>query len=267
MASTYYTAIYICGDKANKQEITTIDLSDNDLTIASSPLIGDIITYLQPHTLELDDNNITSVRDISTAVINTNTVKVLDMRDNDLTAQEASAISDMMTCLEELYISDNKLGDDGAVIISRGITETNTLRILDIGNNKITDTGATAIKNSLLHNTSLEELDIDRNLIGEFCAGEFVVVARNTLKKLSFCGITCTGTSLSLGSKVYRKLIIIVMNNLYYNNNITELYLPQGVEFYDYDELIIDYTITDVKREVELINCTRKHNIQELKIY
>jgi len=52
---------YLCGDETNKQEITTI----NDLTGASSPLIGDIITHLQPHTLKLGDNNITSVRDIS----------------------------------------------------------------------------------------------------------------------------------------------------------------------------------------------------------
>ena len=68
---------YICGDKTNKQEITKIDLNNNDLTGASSHLIADIISYLQPHTLVLQDNNITNVRDISTAVITTSTVKVL----------------------------------------------------------------------------------------------------------------------------------------------------------------------------------------------
>ena len=80
---------YLCGDKANKQEIIKINFSNNVLTGASSHLIADIISHLQPHTL-LHDNNITNVRDISTAVITTCTVKVLHMMGNGLTAQHAS---------------------------------------------------------------------------------------------------------------------------------------------------------------------------------
>ena len=80
---------YLCGDKSNKQEITKINLACNDLTAASSHLIGDIISYLQPHTLVLEYNNITNVRDISTAVVTTSTVKVLEMRGNGLTAHKS----------------------------------------------------------------------------------------------------------------------------------------------------------------------------------
>ena len=154
---------YLCGYKTNKQEITTIDLSDIGLTGASSLLIGDIIIHLQPHTLKLDNNNLTQIRDISVAVINTKTLKVLHIWYNDLTAQEASAISDMITCLEEISIHYNKLGDDGMVIISKGIAKTNTLTKAMIGKNIITSTGATAIANSLIHNTSLEVLDMSNN--------------------------------------------------------------------------------------------------------
>ena len=100
---------YLCG--INKQKVTEINLDDNDLTGASSHHIADIISHLQPHTLHLHNNNITNVKDISTAVNTTSTVKVLDMGNNGLTAQEAPAISDMMICLEELYIYTNKLGD------------------------------------------------------------------------------------------------------------------------------------------------------------
>ena len=149
---------YLCGDKANKQEITKINLGRNYLTGASSHLIADIISHLQPHTLVLDDNKITNVRDISTAVITTSTVKVLDMTDNNLTAQEAVAISDMMICLEELHIRYNKLGDHGAELLSEGITNTKTLRVLNIRNNNIGPSGTTAIANALSNNTSLEEL-------------------------------------------------------------------------------------------------------------
>ena len=144
---------YLCGDKVNKQEITKIYLNDNDLTGASSHLIADIISHLQPHTLELYNNNITNVRDISTAVITTSTVKVLDMWANGLTAQEAVAISDMMICLEELKISDNKLGDHGAELLSEGITNTKTLRVLCICDNNIGPSGTTSIANALSNNT------------------------------------------------------------------------------------------------------------------
>ena len=157
---------YLCGDKTNNQEIAKIDLSNNDLTGASSHLIADIISYLQPHALELSDNNITNVRNISTAVINTSTVKVLDISQNDLTAQEAVAISDMMICLEELYIIYNKLGDHGAELLSEGITNTKTLRELDISDNNIGPSGTTAIANALTFNTSLQQLNISDNNIG-----------------------------------------------------------------------------------------------------
>ncbi|XP_065901069.1 protein NLRC3-like isoform X2 [Dysidea avara] len=238
---------YLCGDKTNKQEITTIDLSDNYLTGASSPLIGDIIIHLQPHTLMLSDSNITSVRDISTAVINTNTVKVLYMGSNGFTLQEASAISDMITCLEELHIG-YKLGDDGAVIISKRITKTNTLRVLGICNNNITSTGATEIAYSLLHNTSLEELDISKNPIGKDGATAIAQAITNnkTLKKLYLYGDTIDEQS-----------AMIIMRSLHHNNSITKLKLPNKLEYNE-----------NVKREAKHINSTRrKCNIQKLEVY
>jgi len=158
---------YLCGDEANKQEITEIHLMENDLTGASSHLIGDIISHLQPHTLWLDDNNITNVKDISTAVITTSTVKVLHMWGNDITAQEAVAISDMMISLEELNISNNILGDHGAELLSEGITNTKTLRVLNISNNNIGPSGAIAIANALTNITSLEELNMSYNKLGD----------------------------------------------------------------------------------------------------
>ena len=112
---------YLCGDKTNKQEIAKVCLGFNDLTGTSSHLIGGIISHLQPHTLVLYKNNITNVRDISTAVINTSTVKVSLISGNDLTALEAAAISDMMICLEKLNISVNRFGDHGAELLSEGI--------------------------------------------------------------------------------------------------------------------------------------------------
>jgi len=207
---------YLCGSKVKNLKAEIIDLNENSLTGASSPLIGDIITHLQPHTLKLGNNNITSVRDISTAVINTNTVKVLNMRINGLTVQEASAISDMMTCLEELDIIMNKLGDDGAAIISEGITKTKSLRVLKIFKIGMTSRGSETIAYSLLHNTSLEILHMGHNAIGKDGATAIAQAITNnkTLKELDLrkCEITTEG-------------VATIMNGIAHNTSLVELQL------------------------------------------
>ena len=197
---------YFCKDKASKQEIIEINLSENDLTGASSPLIADIISHLQVHTLLLCNNNdITNVRDISTAVVASSTLKVLCLNDNYITAQEAVAISDMMICLEELYISNNRLnrklntsnnemfggiGDHGAELLSKGITNTTTLRVLHIADNNIGPSGAIAIANALVNNTSLEELNMNDNDVEQdgVKAIAKAITSKKTLKTLLLYG-------------------------------------------------------------------------------
>ena len=253
---------YLCGDKATKQEITEINLGGNHLTGASSHLIADIISHLQPHTLMLSANNITNVRDISTAVINTSIVKVLNMSSNDLTAQEAVAISDMMICLEELDIRYNKLGDHGAELLSEGITNTKTLRLLNISINNIGPSGTTAIANALTNNTSLEELDMDVNAIRQDGAIAIAKAITNnkTLKILSLGDIGDTLDKESAGVTIIRSLhcmdnesAMIIMRSLHCNNTITGLRLP---DIHD-----------SVQQEVIKINNKRnKCNLQELVV-
>ena len=94
---------YLCGDKANKQAITKIDLSDNDLTGASSHLIADIINHLQAHTLLLEDN-ITNVRDISTSLT------MLDLSGNQLKLTEMIQTAQLLrtnTNLQQLRMCNN----------------------------------------------------------------------------------------------------------------------------------------------------------------
>ena len=208
---------YICGNKVNKQEITEINLDRNNLTGASSHHIGDIISHFQPHTLQLGSNNVTNVRDISAAVTTTSTVKVLNMRGNGLTAQEAIAISDMMICLEVLNITGNKLGDHGAELLSEGITNTKILRILDISYNNIGPSGTTSIANALTNNTSLEVLGMRDNIIGQDGAIAIANAITNnkTLKMLSLKEVTMDKES-----------AMIIMRSIHYNNTITKLILP-----------------------------------------
>ena len=241
---------YLCEDKVNKQEITKIYFRDNDLTGASSHLIADIISHLQPYTLLLQYNKITNVRDISTAVITTSTVKVLDMTSNDLTAQEAVAISDMMICLEALYISNNKLGDHGAELLSEGITNTKTLRVLEIIYNNIGPSGTTAIANALSNNTSLEELYMyDDNFIGQDAAKALgsAIINNKTLKILSLSDVVVTTKH-----SVDKESAMIIIRSLYNNNIITQLWL---------DITLCKDDVTMVTSEAEMVNSIRKsHN-------
>ena len=229
---------YLCEEKSGKLVIKTVILNLNDLTGVSSPLLGDIITYVQLHTLQLSCNNISSMKDISIAVTNSKTIKVLLMEANDLVVQEASAISDMLTSLEEINIRYNKLGDNGAVILSKGIIKSNTLRVLDITENDITATGATAIAESLQHNTSLEVLNMSNNAIGEDGAIEFgCAITNNKMLKhlhLGDCKITATG-------------VMAIANGLLHNNSLEVLYLSNNAISLD-GATAIGYAITTNRR-------------------
>ena len=186
------------------------------------------------------------MRDISTAVINTSTVEVLDMSYNGLTAQEAVAISDMMICLKFLNISHNKLGDHGAELLSEGIRDTKTLRTLNIENNSITSSGTIAIANSLIDNSSVEELYMGSISIGQ----DEAVALGNTITnnkmiktlELDFVDDGNDGTT-------DKESAMIIITSLYCNNTITNLTLP-SIKLYESDFHVIT-------EEVEMVNSIR----------
>jgi len=152
---------YICGGTIRKYEIEIIDLSGNSLTEASSPLIGDIITHLHPCCLKLGWNKLTDLYHISNAIKSTATIKDLDLKDNGITIQDIHALSSMILYLEKLDISNNKLADYGAVLLSKAIAETCTLKTLIFNNNGTSDFGGFTMLTALSNNISLEKLEID----------------------------------------------------------------------------------------------------------
>ena len=170
------------------------------------------------------------------------------MSSNRLTAQEAIAISDMMICLEELDIGDNNLGDHGAELLSEGIANTKTLRILKIRNNNIGSSGTTAIANALSNNTSLEELDMSNIKVGQ---DEAITIAKaitnnKTLKVLSLCD----------DHTMDEESAMIIMRSLHCNNTITKLVVSSKL-----------YNDDSVQREVTKINKRRnEYNVQEVTV-
>ena len=236
---------YLCGVKGNIQEIAKIDLSGNCLTEESSHLIADIISHLHPHTLCLY-NNITNVKHISTVIITTSTLKVLNIQHNRLTAQDAVALSDMMICLENLDVSSNNLGDRGARNLSKGILNTKTLRVLNISNNNIRLWGISAISNALSNNTSVEELYMYDNPIGQRGTKALgkAIINNNKLKKLSLCDDD--GISRYPRNK---DLAIILINSLYGHSTLSEVCL---------DIKLRRERANLITREAKKVNSTRR---------
>ena len=219
----------LCGDEVNKQEITKIYLNWNDLTGASSHLIADIISTFHTRVLHMKFNKITC------------------------TSQEAVAISDMMICLEQLDISCNELGDHGAELLSEGITNTKTLRVLNIDYNNIGPSGTTAIANALTNNTSLKELhlngDFGRN--GAIALGD-AITNNKKLKILSLSSdLPITG-----GYAMDKESAKIIIRSLDKNNTVAELYL---------DIVLHENHIVELTREVEKINSMRKSDNEHIK--
>ena len=178
---------YLCREK---QVILVIDFMENNLTEVSLSFISDIITYCHPRSLKLGCNDLACVETITKAVITSPTLKVLNLWGCGITAQGAVAISDMMTALEELIISNNNLSDDGAKQLSVGLSKTNTLRELYINDNNIGSQGTVAIAHALTLNTSLEILNLTNNFIDEVGAIAIaeVIMENKTLIELLLYG-------------------------------------------------------------------------------
>ena len=99
--------------------------------------------------------------------LNEQEIKNIVLCNNSLTEASSHHIARIMIYLEKLYINNNKLGDHGASLLSKGIEITKTLQLLDISNNNIGSSGTTAIANALANNTSLKELFMEGNEVGQ----------------------------------------------------------------------------------------------------
>lgn len=92
-------------------------------------------------------------------------VKVLLLRNNDITSKGASFIAtflsknDTITCLD---LSDNNVGDDGALALAKMLQSNKTLKDLDLFNNGIGKKGGDALS-KVIKASCLKEFDISAN--------------------------------------------------------------------------------------------------------
>ena len=91
-----------------------------------------------------------------------------DVVDYDLCDVGAIAIGEALKINTSVYVnvSFNKIGDEGAKSIAKGLKTDNHLTQFYANNNNIGNDGAEALADALLHHTVLEEITLSRNNIG-----------------------------------------------------------------------------------------------------
>uniref|UniRef100_A0A8C5WFK0 Leucine rich repeat containing 45 n=1 Tax=Leptobrachium leishanense TaxID=445787 RepID=A0A8C5WFK0_9ANUR len=102
---------------------------------------------------------------------NNSTIKVLDLKGNNLRAEGAEALGKLLrhnSSLTSLTLEWNSLGmlEDAFSMLCDGLSFNQTLQKLDLRNNQISHTGAEELALALKRNVTLQELDLRWNNIG-----------------------------------------------------------------------------------------------------
>ena len=188
---------HLCVD-TNKSSIEMLCINNNDLTEASLSLLTDFISKFQLSGLNLSDNRIcfAGLKGIFSTKSKVSTVKDLrvemigiKMSDTTITVLDREVICNMMSSLTSLFIGRNGLYDEGAELLSEGLVNTPSLKILSVWNGNIFSKGAIALADALSKNTSLEQLDLRWNGIGDDGAVAFVNVLMNNNRTLIVLGM------------------------------------------------------------------------------
>ena len=147
-----------------------------------------------------------------------------------ITKHEARSLAKLLDIgLVELYISRNKLGDEGANILSHAVCKSTTLKVLDISSNKIEANGTKAMALALQNSKSLNTLWIGGNAIGHEGAKAIAdgMLQSKTLKELLLNG----------DETIDAKLALLLLNKAIESNHVILLYLPRVLSVQDQNML------------------------------
>ena len=217
---------YLCGDtheNAGTITIAKVVFEHNDLTDASSSSIADIISHVHPSALWLGYNNCCFSREISDAITSTPSVNVISLHQCNITVKQMESLPNIMSIIQVLDLSCNDLGDDGAQLLSKGLANACTLKVLNVDNCGIKSTGVTSIAIAVSCNHTLQVLSLDKNTISPDAVVELTEFIRenSTLKEL------CLSLFVPFDSR--SEFCLTILNSLSHNHTITWLRLPLPV--------------------------------------
>lgn len=112
------------------RHLTVLDLSNNSLSADESIQLADVVQQnIWLEELVLKYNNLkSSVIVIFQSLLNTESLRILDIENNDIDETAGESLADVIrnTELEELYISDNNFGK-GLLSVVKGLQSISSL--------------------------------------------------------------------------------------------------------------------------------------------
>eukprot|EP00796_Vickermania_ingenoplastis_P011593 gene11593-7988_t len=216
----------------NLSIVTEVDLSGNfmcgDLFIQLVDRLFPEMTRLS--TLDLKCNRIgpAGAKHLFDALrVHSRRLRYLDVSENDLGDAAMPSLAQLLSVaeLETLSLTNNNVTPAGALELSKGIEENNSLTELAMSYNALEDTGVVELAEAVAQHCSLTLLDLSGNRIGDpgaiFLAHE-LLSAESQLKYLNLSANDIGDEGLGAISEALCETSSIVRLDLGGNNRITE---------------------------------------------
>ena len=209
----------------NNNKLQRLHLGGNMLEATGMIKIAEALKKISAlHELRINNNNITeeAADDIAAVILSNRNLQVLDLGGNRFQTAGIIKIANslqQMSCLSELYLSNNGITETAADSISAVILTNLRLQRLDLGGNAIEARGMTTIAEGLKKLSFLNELRINNNNVTDEAANDIarVILSNHRLQILDISG-----------NKFQMAGIIEISNSLRHCFLLSELYLSNS---------------------------------------
>jgi NLR family CARD domain-containing protein 3 len=147
--------------------LTRLDLTNNSLARTAASCCSANLQWLSLSNNQLDAETVVELAQTATT---SNTLKFLDVSNNNIGTAGFEALL-LLTCLHELRVFNNKLGNAGAAVMQTILQNAETccisLQTLDIGANSINGIGTAMILTAVQQCNTLTVLELGGNTIDD----------------------------------------------------------------------------------------------------
>ena len=205
----------LCNFLSSISTLLSITIVDNHFCTEQVDEISSVIlNNCNLQILYLNNNCLHSdVIKVAKALEHTRTLKVLNLTNNDIPPDAATALSNIIssnTSLREFCVGNNKL-KSSIIIILKYLHKISSLRRLELNDNEIPEEAGEAIASVILNNTKLEHLVLNNNNIGK---GVFSIF--KALQKVDTLKVLCLGNT-NMPKKASEELALAIECNQFLN--------------------------------------------------
>ena len=188
----------------------------------------------------VDISNIMNVKIINCELLNITylPIDVLNISNNNISKEGiyklVNLLSDEKCTLAKLNLSNNLIGDEGAIILSQGISKNHSLIAINLSTNYILNSGLIALSKSLnseTGNKTIKKINLSKNEISNPGLMEFCSILKNENKyrftKIDFSHNNLTDTSIiEFGEFLqnHPSILKLNMSNISTEENLTTFF-------------------------------------------